>query len=77
MGERLWRTIDWCDVDRIERRFVPEQSDGEGTSAAYELIRSSVIAIGRARSRLALTSQTIGNMMTRAANHEGSNVVAK
>jgi hypothetical protein len=38
MGERPWRTIDWRGVDRIERRFVPEQSDGEGTSAAYELI---------------------------------------
>jgi hypothetical protein len=39
MGEWLWRTIDWRDVDRIEKRIQAEAADGEGgTSPRLEVI---------------------------------------
>jgi hypothetical protein len=30
LGTRPWRTIEWRDVDRIEKRVRAEESDGEG-----------------------------------------------
>jgi GTPase SAR1 family protein len=38
--ERVWRRIDWRDMDRIEKRFVPVEGDGEGGfTPSYEVIR--------------------------------------
>lgn len=37
IGGWAWRAIDWRDVDRIEKRIVPENANGEG-GVGYELI---------------------------------------
>lgn len=40
IGDRVWRSIAWRDMDRIEKRVVPVESDGEGGfTPSYEVIQ--------------------------------------
>jgi hypothetical protein len=55
MGARPWRTIDWRDVDRIEKRIQAEETDGEGGT----IPRLEAITFRSGRRRIAVYSKIL------------------